>query len=57
MNRDIYLNKSASIKACLKRIREKYSANPEFLEDLDRQEIILLNLNVSGCDSEGTLTP
>jgi uncharacterized protein YutE (UPF0331/DUF86 family) len=44
MNRDIYLNKSASIRACLGRIREKYDGRAESLEDLDRQEIILLNL-------------
>ena len=44
MNMDVYLNKKRSIEVCLARIREKYDGREETLRNLDRQEIILLNL-------------
>jgi len=44
MNRDIFLNKRRSLQACLSRVREKWDGGSGSLKDLDRQEIILLNL-------------
>ena len=41
---DVYLNKKRSIEVCLARIIEKYDGREETLRNLDRQEIILLNL-------------
>jgi uncharacterized protein YutE (UPF0331/DUF86 family) len=44
MNRDVYLNKRQSILDCLKRVAEKHEGVENPLADLDRKEIILLNL-------------
>ena len=44
MNRDLFINKRQSIRACLERVRLKHAGGRSSLADLDRREIILLNL-------------
>lgn len=45
MQDDIILNKSESIKKCLKRIREEYNDAPElFLKNITKQDAVVLNL-------------
>ena len=43
-DRDIVLAKIAAIERCLKRIRETTGGDPASLEELDRQDIFVLNL-------------
>jgi len=43
-DRDIVLAKIAAIERCLKRIRETTGGDPSSLEELDRQDIFVLNL-------------
>lgn len=44
MATDTVINKVETIERCLKRIRETYNGDANYLEDLDKQDIILLNL-------------
>ncbi|GLI54773.1 hypothetical protein PM10SUCC1_02880 [Propionigenium maris DSM 9537] len=41
---DIVINKSETIKRCIKRINEEYENNPKNLEDFRRQDSIILNV-------------
>jgi hypothetical protein len=41
---DIVLAKIAAIERCLKRIRETTGGDPARLEEIDRQDIFVLNL-------------
>jgi len=41
---DVVLNKAASIERCIKRIREVYDHNPDNLNDLTKQDSIILNI-------------
>ena len=41
---DILLNKSAIIRRCLARVREEYAGQPVHLENLTRQDAVVLNL-------------
>ncbi|MEK7244185.1 MAG: DUF86 domain-containing protein, partial [Thermodesulfobacteriota bacterium] len=43
-DRDIVLAKIAAIERCLKRIRETTGGDPARLEEIDRQDIFVLNL-------------
>ncbi len=43
-DRDVVLAKVASIQKCLERIKEVISLNPDSLDDIDRQDIFVLNL-------------
>ncbi len=51
MNRDIVLNKAATIRHCVSRIREEYGDDTENLYNLTRQDSIILNLQraCEGC--------
>lgn len=44
MDRDIFLNKKAAIERCLKRAREEYAENPANLENITKQDSIVLNV-------------
>ncbi len=44
MDIDIFLNKKAIIERCLHRIQEEYADNSKNLEDMTRQDSIVLNL-------------
>jgi len=41
---DVALNKAAAIERCLARVREEYAGDPASLDDLTRQDSIVLNL-------------
>ncbi|ADO84619.1 type VII toxin-antitoxin system HepT family RNase toxin [Ilyobacter polytropus] len=41
---DIIINKSETIKRCIKRINEEYEDNPENLNEYRRQDSIILNI-------------
>lgn len=43
-DRDVVLAKVASIQKCLERIRDVTSLDPESLDDINRQDIFVLNL-------------
>ncbi len=43
-DRDVVLAKVASIQKCLERIRDVTSLDPENLDDINRQDIFVLNL-------------
>jgi uncharacterized protein YutE (UPF0331/DUF86 family) len=43
-DRDVVLAKSAAIQRCLKRIKETTGLNPNSLDDMDKQDIFILNL-------------
>ncbi len=43
-DRDVVLAKAAAIQRCLKRIKETTGLNPNSLEDMDKQDIFVLNL-------------
>lgn len=43
-DRDILLAKMATIQRCLKRIRETTGLDPESLDNIDREDIFVLNL-------------
>lgn len=43
-DRDVVLAKAAAIQRCLKRIKETTGLNPDSLEDMDKQDIFVLNL-------------
>ena len=43
-DRDIVLSKTATVQRCLKRIRETTGLKPESLEDIDKEDIFVLNL-------------
>ncbi len=51
MNRDIVLNKAATIRHCVSRIQEEYADDAENLYNLTRQDSIILNLQraCEGC--------
>lgn len=44
VEQDVVFAKVSSIQRCLKRIRDVSQLNPDTLEDLDVQEIVILNL-------------
>jgi len=44
VNRDVIFAKISSIQKCLKRIKDVTNLNPESLDHLDTQEIVILNL-------------
>jgi len=50
MDLDIVRNKVATIERCLKRVRETYNGDFASLEDLDKQDIIVLNIQ-RACES------
>jgi uncharacterized protein YutE (UPF0331/DUF86 family) len=41
---DVVLNKASAIERCLARVREEYAGDPASLDDLTRQDSIVLNL-------------
>lgn len=41
---DVIINKAATIERCINRIREKYKGEHSFLESLDQQDLIILNI-------------
>ena len=43
-DKDIVMAKVASIQRCLKRIKESTNLAPESLDDIDKQDIFVLNL-------------
>ena len=43
-DKDVVLAKVATIQKCLKRIKETTDLNPESLDDIDKQDIFILNL-------------
>jgi uncharacterized protein YutE (UPF0331/DUF86 family) len=43
-DRDVMLAKVATVQRCLKRIRETTRLEPESLDDIDKQDIFVLNL-------------
>lgn len=43
-DRDVILAKVSTIQKCLKRIKETTSLNPESLDNIDKQDIFVLNL-------------
>jgi uncharacterized protein YutE (UPF0331/DUF86 family) len=43
-DRDVVLAKAASIQRCLKRIKETTGLDPKNLDDIDKQDIFILNL-------------
>jgi len=51
VDRDVALGKISSIQRCLKRIRDVTLLNPDTLDNLDTQEIVILNLqrSIQGC--------
>ena len=44
VDRDIILAKVATIERCLRRIHESTGGNPDALDDVDRQDVFVLNL-------------
>jgi len=44
MNKDVILNKIATIQRCMKRINEEYDNNPLNLENYTKQDSIILNI-------------
>ncbi|MFF2178985.1 DUF86 domain-containing protein [Lysinibacillus sp. NPDC058147] len=44
MNNDVVLNKIATIERCVNRVNEVYSGNPENLQDMTKQDSIILNI-------------
>lgn len=44
VDRDVVIGKISSIQRCLKRIKHVTGLNPDSLDDLDTQEIVILNL-------------
>ncbi|MBU7595722.1 type VII toxin-antitoxin system HepT family RNase toxin [Metabacillus halosaccharovorans] len=44
MKNDVILNKISVIERCVKRVREEYDDNPENLQNITKQESIILNL-------------
>ncbi|MBI4826304.1 MAG: DUF86 domain-containing protein [Nitrospirae bacterium] len=43
-DKDIILAKTGNIQRCLRRIKETTNLNPESLNDIDKQDIFILNL-------------
>jgi len=43
-DRDVVLAKAAAIQRCLKRIKETTRLDPKSLDDIDKQDIFILNL-------------
>lgn len=43
-DRDIILAKTGNIQRCIRRIKETTNLNPESLNDIDKQDIFVLNL-------------
>jgi uncharacterized protein YutE (UPF0331/DUF86 family) len=41
---DLFLNKSAIIRRCLTRVREEYGGQPAHLQNVTRQDAIVLNI-------------
>jgi len=41
---DVIINKTTTIERCLKRLADTYSGNFNDLEDLDKQDIMMINL-------------
>lgn len=44
MKNDVILNKINVIERCVKRVREEYDNNPENLQNITKQDSIILNL-------------
>lgn len=44
MKDDIVLNKTETVKRCIRRVREEYAGSPENLQDYKTQDSIILNL-------------
>ncbi|MFJ6210516.1 DUF86 domain-containing protein [Lysinibacillus sp. NPDC092081] len=44
MNNDVVLNKIATIERCVNRVNEVYGGYPENLEDITKQDSIILNV-------------
>ncbi|PMC36213.1 hypothetical protein CJ195_15475 [Bacillus sp. UMB0899] len=44
MKNDVILNKISVIERCVKRVREEYDDNPENLQNITKQDSIILNL-------------
>ena len=44
MKSDVIMNKTAIIERCIKRIYEEYEGNPENLNNLTKQDSIILNI-------------
>jgi len=44
VDRDVVVGKISSIQRCLKRIKQVSGLNPDSLDNLDTQEIVILNL-------------
>ncbi len=44
MKNEVILNKIAVIERCVKRVREEYDDNPENLQNITKQDSIILNL-------------
>jgi hypothetical protein len=47
-DKDIVMAKAAVIQRCLKRIKETTHLDPESLNDIDKQDIFVLNLQRGG---------
>ena len=43
-DKDVFLAKTASIQKCLRRIKEVTGLNPESLDEINKQDIFVLNL-------------
>jgi len=46
-DKDVIMAKVAIVQRCLKRIRETTDSNPDSLDDIDKQDIFVLNLQRS----------
>lgn len=46
-DKDVIMAKVAIVQRCLKRIRETTNSNPDSLDDIDKQDIFVLNLQRS----------
>lgn len=44
VNNDVVLNKVATIERCVNRVKEVYDGNPENLQDITKQDSIVLNI-------------
>lgn len=44
MKNDVIQNKINVIERCVKRVREEYDNNPESLQNITKQDSIILNL-------------
>jgi len=44
VNNDVVLNKIATIERCVNRVKEVYDGNSENLQDITKQDSIILNI-------------